>query len=65
MSNLELYVRTTLVWARPMDKDGVPGYTVIYPDGYESWCPKAAFEAAGRVVTLEEKRHVTQPANAS
>lgn len=24
------------------------GYFVIYPDGYESWCPKKQFEDAGR-----------------
>lgn len=24
------------------------GYLVVYPDGYESWCPKAAFEKASR-----------------
>ena len=23
------------------------GYHVVYPDGYESWCPKAQFEEAG------------------
>lgn len=26
------------------------GYRVVYPDGYQSWCPKAQFEAAGRPV---------------
>ena len=26
------------------------GYHVVYPDGYESWCPKAQFEAAGRPI---------------
>lgn len=26
------------------------GYRVIYPDGYISWCPKDAFEAAGRPI---------------
>ncbi len=25
-----------------------PGYRVVYPDGYESWSPKAAFEEAYR-----------------
>ncbi len=28
-----------------MDDDG---YEVTYPDGYKSWCPKGAFEAANR-----------------
>ena len=26
--------------------DGVEGYVVIYPDGYQSWSPVARFEAA-------------------
>lgn len=26
------------------------GYHVFYPDGYQSWCPKAQFEAAGRPI---------------
>ena len=26
------------------------GYRVVYPDGYQSWCPKAQFEEAGRPV---------------
>lgn len=26
------------------------GYRVVYPDGYQSWCPKAQFEEAGRQV---------------
>lgn len=26
------------------------GYFVVYPDGYESWCPKAQFEEANRPV---------------
>jgi hypothetical protein len=31
------------------------GYHVIYPDGYESWSPKAAFEEAYRLVSPAEK----------
>lgn len=28
------------------DSDGVPGYKVVYPDGYVSWSPKGVFEKA-------------------
>ena len=35
-------------WEIPANEDPADeGYHVIYPDGYESWCPKAQFEAAG------------------
>ena len=30
------------------DSDGVPGYKVVYPDGYVSWSPKGVFEEAYR-----------------
>ena len=30
------------------NKVGDPGYKVVYPDGYESWSPKAVFEEAYR-----------------
>lgn len=34
-------------WAIPVDEDPQrPGYLVRYADGYESWSPKEAFEAA-------------------
>lgn len=39
----------------PDDAENEPGYKVLYPDGYVSWCPKAVFEAAYREVTPEEK----------
>lgn len=35
-------------WEIPADENPADeGYHVVYPDGYESWCPKAQFEAAG------------------
>lgn len=40
------YVGIKLIQASPADKDGQPGYNVIYPDGYASWSPKEAFEIA-------------------
>ena len=40
------YIGTKQVLAWPQDKEGAPGYAVKYPDGYISWSPKDAFEAA-------------------
>lgn len=40
------YIGTKIVMAWAQDKDGQPGYTVKYSDGYTSWCPKAQFEEA-------------------
>lgn len=30
------------------------GYLVIYPNGYKSWSPKHVFEAAYRLITIDE-----------
>lgn len=41
------FIDTKIVTAwEQASKDGEEGYTVKYQDGYTSWCPKAAFEAA-------------------
>lgn len=64
------YVGTKLVKAKWMSKveferiykgidpppGGVdmPGYVVIYDDGYTSWCPQAVFERCYRGITLQE-----------
>ena len=38
-------------WEIPANENPADeGYFVVYQDGYESWCPKAQFEAAGRPV---------------
>ena len=38
-------------WETPANENAADeGYHVVYPDGYESWCPKAQFEAAGRPI---------------
>lgn len=29
--------------AFPEERNDEPGYAVIYPDGYRSWCPKKSF----------------------
>lgn len=39
-------------WAIPADEDpSDDGYFVVYPDGYESWCPKQQFEEANRLTS--------------
>lgn len=42
----QTYLGVKRVEAYPEERDGKPGYTVIYPDGYKSWSPEAVFEAA-------------------
>ncbi len=41
-----------------LDSDGrsEEGYLVRYPDGYESWSPKATFENAYRELSNDENR---------
>ncbi|SDI65066.1 Protein of unknown function [Paraburkholderia steynii] len=52
---MQTFIGTKIIKAEPRDKNygppehhGEPGYTVVYPDGYTSWSPKAAFEEAYR-----------------
>lgn len=40
------YVGTKIVTAWEQERDGRPGYAVKYADGYTSWSPKEAFDAA-------------------
>ncbi len=63
MNDAMKFVRCHVVEAKPMTRGDynklrgwvVPanenpadeGYYIVYPDGYQSWCPKAQFEAAG------------------
>lgn len=42
----QTYLGVKRVEAYPEDRDGKPGYAVIYPDGYKSWSPRDVFEAA-------------------
>ena len=46
MSVTQHYIGTKQVTAWPAEKDGVAGYGITYPDGYQSWSPKAVFESA-------------------
>lgn len=39
------YICHKIVTAWEQEKDGKPGYSVKYEDGYVSWSPKEAFEA--------------------
>ena len=43
---LHRYIGVKMIQAEPAEKNGQPGYKVVYPDGYESWSPKATFERA-------------------
>lgn len=62
---MKSYVTTKIVLAEPAPPPGkmvekgiephTPGYTVVYPDGYESWCPKDTFERTSREVIATEK----------
>ena len=45
---MEQYIGTKIIQAEPQSRDGKEGYRVLYPDGYVSWSPKAAFEEAYR-----------------
>ena len=45
---MRTYIGTKIIEAEPCEKSGVPGYKVVYPDGYESWSPQAVFEEAYR-----------------
>lgn len=51
---MEVYIGVKIIEAEPQAKEGKEGYRVIYPDGYESWSPKATFEHAYRVVSIQE-----------
>jgi hypothetical protein len=51
---MENYMGTKIVKAEPQDRDGILGYRVKYPDGYESWSPKETFEKAYRKLDCED-----------
>ena len=49
---MKQYIGTKIIHAEPMEKNGRPGYKVVYaPDNYESWSPKDVFEEAYRETT--------------
>lgn len=46
---MKRYIGTKIITAEPhMRGFGNEGYRIVYPDGYESWSPKAVFEEAYR-----------------
>jgi hypothetical protein len=55
MPETKAYIGCKIIRAYPDTKDGKDGYTVFYPDGYESWSPKDVFEGAYREVTAAER----------
>lgn len=55
MSIRKSYVGSKIIQAIPMEKDGVEGYKVFYPDRYNSWPPKKVFEECYREISQSEK----------
>lgn len=47
------YIGTKIITAFPQEKEGKPGYGVIYADGYTSWSPKEVFEESYRAIERE------------
>lgn len=43
---MDKYIDTKIIAAERQMHDSKEGYKVVYPDGYESWSPKDAFEKA-------------------
>lgn len=61
MPETKAYIGAKIIRAfRSSHADGRDGYTVIYPDGYESWSPKETFENAYRPVSDGEKKLITE-----
>lgn len=52
---MRTYIGTKVIQAEPQEKNGEPGYRVLYPDDYVSWSPKAVFEESYRLVSDGEK----------
>ena len=57
--NVKTYIGVKRLKAFPQERDGLPGYHVIYEDGYESWSPKDVFERA--YFPIERPDKLTQP----
>lgn len=48
---MQTYYGTKRIQAEPQERDGQPGYKVVYSDSYESWSPKDVFEEAYQPIT--------------
>jgi hypothetical protein len=56
MSEVKAYIGAKIILATRLDRpDKGEGYRVLYPDGYESWSPRATFEECYREVSEGEK----------
>lgn len=53
-ARMKAYIGKKIIKAEPQEKDGKPGYKVVYPDGYVSWSPKKVFEEAYREISFDE-----------
>ncbi len=58
---MQAYIGSKIINAEPQDRDGAPGYKVVYPDNYVSWSPKAVFEEAYRLVSDGERDLIENP----
>ena len=54
-TTFQTYVGVKRIQAEPQEKDGKPGYHVVYEDGYESWSPKDVFERAYLAIARPDK----------
>jgi hypothetical protein len=50
---MKMYVTTKIVGAFKEKRNGQEGYAVVYPDGYQSWCPKKQFEKTAREIASD------------
>ena len=57
---MKTFVTTKIVQAEPQDKEGVPGFRVVYPDGYVSWCPTDTFHRTSRELNELEMALIQQ-----
>lgn len=71
IAGLNAYIGAKIIKAKSMSRDefdrefkhvetdnsreNEPGYLVVYPDDYKSWCPQHVFEGAYRRVTNKER----------
>ena len=52
------YIGVKMVQAEPEERDGKPGYKVVYPDGYTSWSPADVFNAS--YLALQDPTRITR-----
>lgn len=52
------YITLKKVQAEKQERDGQAGYKIVYPDGYESWCPADVFEETAVAIPEEAVNEV-------